>query len=438
MTAEQLTAAEAARAIAEGRLTSVALVEACLARISARDEAVRAWLHVDRAGALATAARLDAERARGTLRGPLHGVPFGVKDVIDVAGLPCTHNSPLHRDRVAGDDAGCVAILKAAGGIPLGKTDTVEFAAAGNLPATRNPHDRSRTAGGSSSGSGAAVADLQVPLSFGTQTGGSVIRPAAYCGVYALKPTWGVVSREGAKLYAASLDTIGWYGRSVADLALVAEVLAIPPAAPRPVAGMRIALCRTPYADLASPAAHAALDAAVRALEAAGAVIVERELPPSMGDLNGTKETVMSGEGRAAFLPLARVHGDGLHDRLRSHVENRKGITPAELRAALDHAAQSRVAFDSYYRDVDAVLSLAATGEADPVAPDHTGSPLLNALWTLLHTPVVSIPAGDGPNGLPLAVQLIGFRYGDGALLAAAEAVARIIDPWFGRVRIPG
>ena len=133
--AEQLTAAEAARAIAEGRLTSVALVEACLARISARDGAVRAWLHVDRDGALAAAARLDGERAAGRLRGPLHGVPFGVKDVIDVAGLPCTHNSPLHRDRVAGDDAGCVAILKAAGAIPLGKTDTVEFAAAGNVKA---------------------------------------------------------------------------------------------------------------------------------------------------------------------------------------------------------------------------------------------------------------------------------------------------------------
>lgn len=438
MNPERLTAAEAARAIAEGRLTSVALVTACLERIDARDAAVRAWLHVDRAGALDAAARLDAERAVGRRRGPLHGVPFGVKDVIDVAGLPCTHNSPLHRDRVAADDAGCVAVLRAAGGIPLGKTDTVEFAAAGNLPATRNPHDPARTAGGSSSGSGAAVADLQVPLSFGTQTGGSVIRPAAYCGCYALKPTWGVVSREGAKLYSASLDTIGWYGRSVADLALVAGILDLPLEAPRPLAGLRVAVCRTPYADLASPAAHAALDAAVRAIEAAGAVVVARELPPSMGDLNATKETVMSGEGRAAFLPTARVHGDGLHDRLRSHVENRKGITAAELRAALDHAAQSRVAFDSYYRDVDAVLSLASTGEADPVAPDHTGSPLLNALWTLLHVPVVSIPAGDGPSGLPLAVQLVGFRHADGALLAAAEAVARVVDPWCGKVRVPG
>ncbi|MEQ8816966.1 MAG: amidase [Thalassobaculum sp.] len=438
MTAETLTATEAAQAMADGRLTAVALVTACLDRIAARDDAVRAWLHLDRDGALAAAADRDAERAAGRLRGPLHGVPFGVKDVIDVAGLPCTHNSPLHRDRVAADDAGCVAVLRAAGAIPLGKTDTVEFAAAGNLPATRNPHDPARTAGGSSSGSGAAVADLQVPVSFGTQTGGSVIRPAAYCGCYALKPTWGAVSREGAKLYSATLDTIGWYARSVADLALVAGVLDLPVEPPRPLQGLRVALCRSPYADLASEAAHAALDAAVRAIEAAGAIVVERELPPSMGDLNATKETIMGGEGRAAFLPTYRVHGDGLNDRLRAHVENRKGITPAGLRAALDHAAQSRVAFEAYYRDVDVVLSLAATGEADPVAPDHTGSPLLNALWTLLHTPVVSIPAGDGPNGLPLAVQLIGFRHADGALLAAADAVARVVDPRFGKVRVPG
>lgn len=438
MRPEQLTAAEAARAIAEGSLTSAALVAACLERIEARDPAVRAWLHVDGEHALAAAAARDAERAAGRTRGPLHGVPFGVKDVIDVAGLPCTHNSPLHRDRVAADDAACVAVLRAGGAIPLGKTDTVEFAAAGNQPATRNPWDPGRTAGGSSSGSGAAVGDLQVPVSFGTQTGGSVIRPAAYCGCYAIKPTWGVVSREGAKHYSVSLDTIGWYGRSVADLALVAEVLGLPSAPPRPAAGLRIALCRTPYADQGSSAAHAALDAAVAALEKAGATVIARELPPSMGDLNGTKEIVMSGEGRAAFLPEARVHGQGLHDRLRSHVENRRGITPEALRAALDHAAQSRVAFESYYRDVDAVITLAATGEADPVAPDHTGSPIMNALWTLLHTPVVAIPAGEGPSGLPLGVQLVGFRHADGALLAAAEAVAKVVDPWWGRVRVPG
>ncbi len=438
MTPAHLTASEAARAIAEGTLTARVLVQSCLEQIDARDDMVRAWLHVDRDGALATAARLDAEQAAGTRRGPLHGVPFGVKDVIDVAGLPGTHNSPLHADRVAIDDAGTVALLRAAGGIPLGKTDTIEFASGGRLARTLNPHNPARTAGGSSSGSGAAVADLQVPLTLGTQTGGSVIRPAAYCGVYAMKPTWGAVSREGAKLYAATLDTIGWYGRSVADLALVASVCGLPNETAREVSGLKVAVCRTPYADTASAGAHAALDTAVRKLEAAGATVIARELPNSLRNLNDAKETVMRGEGRAAFLPHARAYGDRLHDGLRSHAENRTGISPADLKAALDYAAHSRVAFEGHYRDVDAVLTLAASGEADVLSDSHTGSPILQSLWTLLHVPAVAIPAGDGPGGLPLAVQLVGFRFADGALLAAAEAVSRVVDPWAGRVRIPG
>ncbi|MEQ8398870.1 amidase [Thalassobaculum sp.] len=438
MTPAHLTASEAVRAIAEGSLTATALVQSCLERIDSRDGAVRAWLHVDRGGALAAAARLDAEQAAGTRRGPLHGVPFGVKDVIDVAGLPGTHNSPLHADRIAIDDAGSVALLRAAGGIPLGKTDTIEFASGGRLPRTFNPHNPARTAGGSSSGSGAAVADLQVPLTLGTQTGGSVIRPAAYCGVYAMKPTWGAVSREGAKLYAATLDTIGWYGRSVADLSLIAAVCGLPTEAAPEIRGLRIAVCRTPYADTASDDAHAALDTAVRKLEAAGATAIVRELPSSLRNLNDAKETVMRGEGRAAFLPHARAYGDRLHDGLRSHAENRTGISPADLKAALDYAAHSRVAFEGHYRDVDAVLTLAASGEADVLSDSHTGSPILQSLWTLLHVPTVAIPVGDGPNGLPLAVQMVGFRFADGALLAVADAVSRIVDPWAGRIRIPG
>lgn len=437
MTAETLTATDAARAIAENRLSAAELVAACLDRIERRDDTVRAWLSVDREGALAEARALDVERAAGRLRGPLHGLPFGVKDVIDVAGQPGTYNSTLHLGRMPVDDAGCVALLRAAGGIPLGKTDTIEFAAGGRNPATRNPHDPSRTAGGSSSGSGAAVADLQVPIALGTQTGGSVIRPAAYCGVYAMKPTWGWVSREGAKLYAASLDTIGWYGRCVADLALVAGAFGIEPAPPQSLAGLRVAVCRTPYADRASADSHAALDRAATALAAGGAVVSARELPAALDGLNDAKETIMRGEGRAAFLPHARVHGDRLHDGLRSHAENRTGITPAALKSALDFAAQARPAFEAHYRDFDMVLAPAAVGEADS-GHDHTGSPLLQSLWTLLHAPVVAMPAGDGPNGLPLAVQLVGFRFADGALLAAAAVAAARIDPWCGRVRIPG
>lgn len=440
MTPNTLTVTEAARAITAGELRSVDLVSACLDRIEARDGELRAWLHVAREQALALAAERDRERAAGTLRGLLHGVPFGVKDVIDVAGQPGTYNSPLHADRVPVDDAGAVSLLRAAGGIPLGKTDTIEFAAGGRLPLTRNPHNPEHTAGGSSSGSGAAVADMHVPIALGTQTGGSLIRPTAYCGIYGMKPTWGAVSREGAKLYAATLDTIGWYGRSVQDLALVARVYGLmpdpAPAIPE-VGRLRIAVCHTPYADHAFPAAQTALENATRALSEVGATVISRELPLEFDHLNDAKEAIMRGEGRAAFMPHARTHGEALHDGLRSHAENRTGITPARLKAALDYAAHCRVAFEAHYRDVDAVLTFSASGEAD-VGIGYTGDPMLQSLWTVLHVPVVAVPSDDGPSGLPLGVKLVGFRFADAELLGVAKSIARILDPWFGRVRIPG
>ncbi|NQW10974.1 MAG: amidase [Alphaproteobacteria bacterium] len=440
MTGNTLTATGAARAIADGKLSSVELTTACLDRIDERADTVRAWLHLARDQALVLAAERDREQAADMLRGPLHGVPFGVKDVIDVARQPGTHNSPLHADRIAVDDAGCVALLRAAGGIPLGKTDTIEFAAGGRLPLTRNPHNPNHTAGGSSSGSGAAVADMQVPIALGTQTGGSVIRPAAYCGIYGMKPTWGVVSREGAKLYAATLDTIGWYGRSVEDVALVARIygLILDPAPVVPEATqLKIAVCRTPYSDHASPTAQAALEDAVETLAKAGATIIPLELPLEFDHLNDAKEAIMRGEGRAAFLPHARAYGEALHDGLRSHTENRTGLTPARLKAALDYAAHCRVVFEAHYRGVDAILTFSASGEAD-IGLDYTGNPMLQSLWTVLHVPVVAIPTQDGPSGLPLGIKLVGFRFADAELLAVAQTVARVIDPWFGRVRIPG
>lgn len=433
-----LTALQAAEAMTAGELSAVDLVAAYLARIEERDPTVRAWLHVDGDGALALARRLDGERRAGKVRGPLHGIPFGLKDVIDVADMPGTHNSPLHQDRVPVDDAGCVALMRAAGAIPLGKLDTVEFAALGRLPRTVNPHRATHTAGGSSSGSGAAVADLQVPISFGTQTGGSVMRPASYCGTYAMKPTWGVVSREGAKLFAASLDTIGWYARAVDDLRLVAAASGIAPwaGAARDPASLRIAVCRTPYADLARPGAMAALDRAVEALRDAGARIDERELPASFAGIDAAKDTIMRGEGRASFLPALLTEGGRLHDTLRGIAEYRSGITPASLTSAQDFAAHARMAYEGHYRGYDAILTLGATGEAD-AGLEGTGNSVFNSLWTLLHVPVIGVPAGDGPTGLPIGVQLVGFRHGDAGLLDIAAGAAPVVDPWHARVRTP-
>ncbi len=424
---ERLSATAAARAIRDGDLSAVELVSACLARADAREPEIKAWLHLDRDVALQEAARLDELRSRGQIVGPLHGVPFGVKDVIDVAGQPGTHNSPLHADRVAVDDAGCVAVLRAAGGIPLGKTDTIEFAAGGRLPKTGNPHRPSHTAGGSSSGSGAAVGDAHVPLSLGTQTGGSVMRPASYCGIYAMKPTWGAVSREGAKQYAPTLDTIGWYARDIADLDLLADLYELPGsgADAKDVRGLRLAVCRTPYLDAVDADARAVLDAAADALSAAGADIVSLELSAPLSNLDALKEVIMRGEGRASFLPHGRAYGDRLHDGLRSHVENRTGISPSDLRAALDDAAQARLAYEALYRDVDAVLTFGASGEADE-GHGFTGNPKLHSLWTVLHTPIIAVPAGKGSTGLPIGIQLVGFRYADRDLVDVARAVAGV------------
>lgn len=434
----RLTAGEAAAAMADGTLTAVDLLTSVLARIDARDPSVRAWLHVDRDGALSEARRLDAERAAGTVRGPLHGIPIALKDVIDVAGMPGTHNSPLHADRMPVDDAGCVTLMRAAGAIALGKLDTVEFAALGRMPKTVNPHRFTHTAGGSSSGSGAAVADLHVPISFGTQTGGSVMRPASYCGTYAMKPTWGTVSREGAKLFAASLDTIGWYARGVDDLRLVAAASGIagPAGSIRDVASLRIALCHTPYADKARDGALDVLTRAAEALRAAGATVEQVELPTSFAEIDDAKDTIMRGEGRAAFLPALLTRGEELHDTLRGIAEYRSGITPMTLKAAQDYAAHLRMAYEGHYRGYDAVLTFGATGEAD-AGLEGTGNSVFNSLWTLLHLPVIGMPAGDGPSGLPIGVQLVGFRHGDDALLDVAAAAAPVVDPWCGKVRDP-
>ena len=263
--------ATAARAgLRDGTISARRLVETCLARNAARDSDVRAWLALN-PRALDAADRLDLLPAEE--RGRLHGLPIAVKDVFDTFDLPTTHNSPLYQGFQPAADAASVDLLRAEGAIILGKTDTTEFAAAGRDAATGNPHDLSRTSGGSSAGSAAAVADFHVPLALTTQTGGSTIRPASFCGVYGFKPSAGLVSREGGKLYAISFDTVGWYGRSVADIGLLAEVYGITEtltALPVPGQSLNIALTHGPYRDQLDAASLSALAIAGQRLEAAG------------------------------------------------------------------------------------------------------------------------------------------------------------------------
>ena len=421
-----LTAAEAAARIAAGRLAPAELLEACLVRAACLEPVVKAFAHLDPG---------QARAALATLRpGPLHGLPVAVKDMIDTADMPTQHNSPIYQGHRPARDGAVVTIARETGALILGKTDTHEFAAGGRLPATTNPHDAAHTPGGSSSGSAAAVAAGMAPLAFGTQTAGSMLRPASFCGIFGMKPTFGTVSREGAKHYAISLDTIGWYGRSVPDLGLMARALRAirrPLAYAESVAGRRVGLYRTPGCESAEPEARAAVDAAAARLADAGAEIVPLVLPGEFDDLAAVQNTIMRGEGRAAFLDDYLAHFDLLAQDFRDRVEDADGISFDDLRAAHDHAARCRPLFEAEIAGLDAVLAIGAPGEA-PRALDTTGDSHFQRMWTVLHVPALALPGFTGARGLPVGVQLIGPRHGDAALLELGHAVAQAL----GRPRV--
>ena len=425
----QLTASAAAALIQARKLGAEELVRSCLERIDKRDRLVRAWLHIDPERALRDAREADKRDWSGVL----HGLPIGVKDVIDTHDYATTQNSRIYANLHVGRDAACVALARGAGALVLGKTDTVEFASSGRKALTRNPYNPTHTPGGTSSGSGAAVADFMVPLAFGTQTSGSLIRPAAFNGIYALKPSWNRVSREGVRMFAASLDTVGWYGRCVDDLALMAQAMGIIDTAsgadePVKLRALRVGLCRTPMWPHIQPAGAATLDAAAGRLSAAGVLVRELDLPAPFAGLRDAQSIIATREAGVAFLPeYVNAHAL-LHDNLRAKVENRTGITDRMLLDAYALADACRPQFDALFgHELDVVLAPAAPGEA-PEGLDTTGDAVFNTMWTLLHVPCVAIPAGRGDKALPVGVQLIGPRLSERRLLAVARALTPLMD----------
>lgn len=423
----ELSAAEAAALIAAKELSCEELARSTLAHIEAREPTVRAWSYIDPGQVLRNARELD----KAPPAGPLHGLTFGVKDIIDTADMPTQYNSPLYVGHRPGKDAACVAVMRHSGALIVGKTDTVEFASSGRKAATRNPHNPAHSPGGSSSGSGAAVGDKQVQLAFGTQTAGSVIRPAAYNGTYAIKPTHGAVSCEGVRSASHTLDTLGWFGRSVEDLQLVARafrLLGAEAAKPVELRGLKIGLCRSPAWEVADPYGRAALLEAGRRLEAAGATVFELDLPAPFNGLIKAQQLIARAENGPAFL--SEYVGPKRHLLMRNYldvVENVSGITPAQLIAAYDLAAECRRSFDAMFgAQLDAVLTPSSPGEA-PEGLACTGDPVFNGLWTLLYAPCVAIPVGASPRALPLGVQLVGPRFSDMQLLEIAQACAPAI-----------
>ena len=419
-----LTAREAARQIAERRLTAEALAVAYLDHIEARESVVGAWHYLDRERALAEARRRDGEATRG----PLHGIPIAVKDLIDTVDMPTAYGSPIYRDHRPAADASCVALARAAGAIVLGKTVTTEFAAF-TPGKTANPHNPAHTPGGSSSGSAAAVADGMAPLAFGTQTAGSVIRPAAYCGCVGYKPSFGLINRTGVKPLADSLDTIGILARTVEDAAFFAGVLSERPTLRHlvtPSEPPRFGLYRTPMWDEAEPATAAALDTAREALERAGAPVSELAIAPEHQGLNQVQDTIMGFEMVRALAYERIEHSAELSPRLAQMLDAGLAVGAADYDQALARAAEARGELARFFGTCDAILVPAAAGEA-PAGLGYTGDPVFNRMWTLLGVPCVTLPAWWGESGLPTGIQLVGRVRDDARLLACAAFLERAL-----------
>ncbi|KAF4908084.1 Glutamyl-tRNA(Gln) amidotransferase subunit A [Colletotrichum fructicola] len=407
----RLTATVVRAKIQAGELTVEAYARSLLAHIEKRDPIVKAWEQV-----------IPHLNSRGT----------GSNLITD---MPTQHGSVLYKDSTPQVDGASIIVLRDAGALLLGKTTTTEFAATVAGPKTINPHTASsppvRTPGGSSSGSGAAVADFQAPLALGTQTGGSTIRPASFNGIYALKPTWNAISREGQKIYSLILDTLGLFARSVEDLQLLADVFALAddetPTETFDVKGAKIAFLKTMVWPHVGSGTEAALGKAVELLRAHGAEVQEIEFAAELDGLPEWHATVLHSEGRVNFLPEYRVGKEELHEFLVGHVDNVNKISRAAQLEAFDNIGAARPKVDKMLGAFDAVLVPSAVDEA-PEGLGSTGSAAFNAPWTALHVPVVNLIGFGGPNGMPVGVSLVAPRYRDRHLLSVAKAVGKIFE----------
>ena len=429
-----LSAADCARRMGEGLLTSEDLVAACLERVRALEPKVQAWTFLDESHAMAQAKAADERKALGGPIGPLHGVPVGVKDIFDTGDMPTENGTVLHKGRTPSRDAAAVSMLRAAGAVILGKTVTTECAYF-SPGKTRNPHNPEHTPGGSSSGSAAAVSAAMVPLALGSQTAGSVIRPAAFCGVYGYKPTHGLIPRTGVLKLSRTLDHVGLFARGIDDLALLLEVLqghdeSDPDTAPRariPFQGLAaeeppippmLAFIKTPHWERADADTKEAYGELVEAL---GERVEEVELFPSARELWDWQRTIMAAE-MAANLEREWLAGkDKLSPQLRELIERGREVRAVDHQRALRAVEPVRASFDQLFMErYDAILTPPALGTA-PHGLGATGDPSFCSAWTLLGMPAITLPLMQGANGMPLGVQLVGRRGYDARLLRTAR-----------------
>ena len=419
-------------AMKSGTLTSTALVERCLARIDAADKELRAWVSVDASGARADAVRADNELARGSMRGVLHGIPIGIKDIIDVAGTVTGAGSPLRikSEPLARRDAALVTALRRAGAIIIGKTVTTQFACF-DPPPTRNPWAADRTPGGSSSGSSAAVAAGMVPAAIGSQTGGSITRPASYCGVCGMKPTFQTVSLDGVIPVAPSLDHPGPIARTVGDLRIMLQALTETSCANAELPAMselKLGWLRGFFEDRIDPQLRRAVESTIESFASAGATIINVDVPREFSDVLIHHRRIMATEAAAWHRARFREHREDYGPCVASLIEEGLATRPEDYSTSKTHQQALTAAMAALFQDsIDALLTPAATGPAPDVAT--TGDPCMNSPWSYTGLPTVSFPIGLSTDQLPLAIQVAGPHRLDWQLLNVAEACERVLLP---------
>lgn len=428
-----LTATEAAAAIAAGRLSSVDLVKSCLNRIEETDATIKAWVHLDRDAALAQAEECDRIRKGGYAIGPLHGVPVGLKDIIDTADMPTQRGTPIFAGRRSEADARLVELLREAGAVIMGKTVTTELAFV-HANETRNPHNPDHSPGGSSSGSAAAVAAQHVPLAIGTQTNGSVIRPASFCGIFGFKPTRGVISRDGLLQTSVSLDQVGCFGRTLADVALLTDAIAgydqrDPASFARPRPAMAAGAAEDvpvdpdfawfdlPFNDRLSEAALGGLDAV---LDVLGRQVTKMPVADALANLVAVQARIHEYEICRHQQQVFDTKWDQISDTLKPIVTRGRQISSDEYEDALAVKTSAQDFFATFFTEFDAIIAPSAAGEA-PRFGDGTGDPVFCTLWTLAGLPCVTLPLLVGDSDLPIGVQLIGPIEKDNRLLRTAR-----------------
>lgn len=441
-TANLLGARDARAAIEQGLLSSQELVAACFARIDELEQSIGAWAHLDREVAMAQARAADEFRSRGLETGPLHGLPVGIKDIIDTSDYPTERGTLLHQGRRPTQDATLVSLLKEAGAIILGKTVSTEMAVF-SPGKTRNPHNPAHTPGGSSSGSAAAVSAAMLALTVGTQTNGSVIRPASYCGVYGFKPSFGRVSRHAVLKQSPPLDTVGVFARSLEDLALIADVLmrydaqdsAMLPVAPPCIgkvlaqevpAAQHFAFVRSPVWEQVEQVTKDGLRELIEAVNASREKTVDIvDLPAPFAELHEDHRRVMEADLARNFATEYDTGKTELSAVLREMIERGQQISASDYDAALAKMQTYELLLGEIFDEYDAILTPATPGPA-PAGLDATGSPVMNTIWTFCGTPAINVPLLQSPEQLPIGVQVVGAKGDDARLFRSARWLLNI------------